>query len=101
MLGLFSTLSTLVSIVGAICFFAFPPLTYFCGAFSLLNSFIQLIFGEQKNLTTEISTAILGLIVALLVKGNILLYIAFMLCIGEIFTTIIGWILIAIMKNKY
>ena len=95
--NLIGFISTLTSIVGVIAFFckAFP-LLIFCAVISILNSFIQVIFGEQNNFTTEIATIILFGIISFFAKANIPIMISFGICIADVIMSVLGWISIFI-----
>lgn len=83
----------LASIVGIVCFYTgYKNITLICGSITLIDSFFQVISGEQNGLVTEIFTIIVGLIIALIFKIPIFACIALALCIATLLLTIIGWI---------
>lgn len=89
-----SIVSTLAAIVGIITYFINPTITIICGIISFINSLIQIFFGDQNNITTEIITIIIGLIAALIFDAPIFACICFALCIGEILLLLIGWLML-------
>ena len=87
-----NVLSTISSIVGTIFFFINIKVTIICAILAIIDSFIQVIFGDQNNLVTEILTVIVAVIVALIRDANIFHYAAFALCVVSAVFTVIGWI---------
>ena len=90
-------------LIGTIFFFSGNrSITYICAAITLLDSFIQVTIGEQKNFATELVTVIIGLIVGLITNIGIADGISISLCIGCLALAILGWSLqlIAYLKNK-
>ena len=94
-------IATLSSFVGIIFFFINIRVTTICAILLIIDSFIQVIFGEQKNLITETLTIIISIIVALIIRANILNIIAFALCLATALLSIIGWIHMLITVIKY
>ena len=101
MINLLSNISGIVSLIGSVFFFINPVVTIFCAVFSLINSYIQVVYGSQRNFTTEITTMIIGLIVALLAKLSIANTIAFSLCLADAVMFVIGWIGLIISYFKF
>lgn len=88
----FSVISTLASVVGCIFYFINPVITIFCGAITLINSFLQIVFADQNNFTTEIVTIIIAVVVALIIDTAIIPCISFALCIADLLMLVTGWI---------
>lgn len=101
MVNLLGFLSTLTSSVGIVFFFINPVVTLFCAVFSLLNSWIQVVFAEQNNLNTEVFTVIIACLVALIFNLNYLNTIAFAICIGDAVLSIVGWIAMFFTYKKF
>lgn len=89
---IFGVLSTIAAIVGVVFFFINPTVTIICAIISALNSLVQVIWGDQNNLNTEIATIVIGVIIALIADFSIFNTICFALCIVEALMTVIGWI---------
>ena len=93
-LNIFSIISNVFSIVGIICGFSgIYALLYIASGITLMNSFMQVIFGVQKNFITEIATIIVGVIISLIFKIPMLIAIAFALCFAELIMYILGIIM--------
>lgn len=97
-LNAFGFISGLLSIIGIILFFINPVFTIFCAAFSIIDSILQIFFGEQNNFSTEIFTIIIAVIIACIAKLSYINTISFALCICNALLWIIGWIFVA--NNK-
>lgn len=89
---IFANITTLSSIVGIVGFFFSPTITIVCAAISLINSIIQVIWGDQTNIGTEIATIFVGIIIALIFHLPIINTIAIALCIVEAIIGILGYI---------
>lgn len=91
----------LTSLAGIICFFTgHETITYFCAAFSLLHSFLNVVFGEQNGFGTEILTIIVGMIVAVVFKLDMLGVVAVAICIGTYAIFLLPLVLFAIFGAK-
>lgn len=100
--SIFHVLSILAAIIGIIFFFINPAITIVCAIISVLNSIIQVVFGGQNNLNTEIATIIIAVIIALIIDTSIINIICFALCAADILMLISGWIFMLIMyKRKF
>lgn len=98
---IFGFASTISSIVGVIAFFTDSfPLLLICAGISLINSLIQVIFGDQNNLSTEISTVIISLIISFFVKAQWYIVISLGLCVVESAVCVLGWVTMLIMTRK-
>ena len=91
----FNFVSSIASMIGIVCFFINPTITIICGILSLVNSILQVAFSDQNNLSTEITTIIIAIILALIIKTPIIPLIALFLCGVEILMLIISWIFIS------
>ena len=88
-------------VAGIICYFTgHETITYFCAAFSLLHSFLNVVFGDQNGLGTEILTALVGMVVAVMFKLDMLGVVAVALCIGSVAFLVVPYLLIAIFSAK-
>ena len=94
------TVGTISSFVGSIFFFININVTIICALILIVDSFIQVIFGEQNNLTTEVLTVIVAIIVALIIDANILHTIVFAMCIVTAVFSILGWVLMLISYKR-
>lgn len=91
----------LTSLTGIICFFTgHQIITLFCAAFSLLHSFLNVVFGEQNGFGTEILTIIVGMIVAVVFKLDMLGVVAVAICIGTYAVLLLPLVLFAIFGAK-
>ena len=86
-----SVLSIVLCIVGIVFFFINPIITVICGVFSALNSIIQILFGEQNGLTTEVITIAIAAVIAKITNSSTIIAICFGLCIIDLLFSIIGW----------
>ena len=83
--------STLASIAGIVFYFTgLQTYTIICAICTLIDSFLQIKFGEQNNLTTEIISIIIGIIIALFAKVNIIGCASVSLCIVNALMSILG-----------
>jgi hypothetical protein len=91
----------LVALVGIVCFFiGHETITLFCAAFSLLHSFLNVVFGDQNGFGTEILTIFIGMIVAVVFRLNMLNVVAVAICIGVYAILLIPLVLFAIFGRK-
>jgi hypothetical protein len=98
--GLF-VLVGILCFAGIICFFTgHETITYFCAAFSILHSFLNVVFGEQNGFGTEILTIIVGVIVAVVFHLDMLGVVAVAICIGSVAILIVPLVLFAIFGRK-
>lgn len=93
-------ISSLTSILGTIFYFFNPTVTIVCAILSILNSLIQVVFGDQNNLNTEIATIIIAAIVALFIKTSIFNFTCFAICAVDSLILIIGWIFMIFTYKK-
>lgn len=98
---IFGILSVVAAIVGVIFFFINPTVTIVCAVISILNSIIQVVCGDQNNLTTEIATIVIAIIIALIADISIFNTICFALCIVEALMTVIGWIFMLVAGRRF
>lgn len=96
----FQAISSIGSVVGIVFFFINPIITILCGVLSLLSSIINVTYGDQNNLSTEISTIIIASVVALFTNLNWLEFSTFLLCTAEIIVLIVGWLTNAFVSRK-
>lgn len=90
---LFSVAGMIAALFGTIFFFqGAQHIAYICAAITILDSFIQVIVGNQKNFATEILTVLIGLIIGIITKISIIDGISIALCIGCLLLSAIGWI---------
>ena len=95
------TIEFLASLAGIICFFTgHQTITLFCAAFSILHSFLNVVFGDQNNLGTEIFTIFVALIVAVVFKLDMLSVVAVAVCIGSVAFLLVPFLLVAIFGAK-
>lgn len=93
-------ISTIASIIGIIFFFINPTVTIICAVISALNSILQVAFGDQNNITTEIVTIIIAVIVALIIQKPIFPIICFAICIADAIMSVLGLISMFIFYKK-
>ena len=100
----FTTISGLISnlaaIVGVIFGFINPTVTIICAIIALIDSFLQITFGEQNNLVTEFLEIIIGLIVAWISGESWLLMTSYVVCMGTAIVWIVGIAAYFIIGNK-
>lgn len=89
----FRIMSAISSIVGVICYFINPVITIICGVVSLINSVVQITFGDQNNLSTEIFSVFIAVIISLIFDLPIFAFIGFILCVVEIIMAFLGWVM--------
>ena len=95
-------ISSISAIIGTVFWFINPTITIICAVISALNSIVQVCFGEQTNLVTEIATIIISAIIALIAKTPIFITICFGICITDAVMSILGWITMFVSyKNFY
>lgn len=95
------TIEFLTSLAGIICFFTgHQTITLFCAAFSILHSFLNVVFGDQNGFGTEILTIFIGMIVAVVFRLNMLNVVAVAICIGVYAILLIPLVLFAIFGRK-
>ena len=99
-ISILGAISTITSVIGIIFFFINPTVTIVCAAISALNSLLQITFGDQSNITTEIVTIIIAIIVALIIQKPIFPIICFALCLGDTLMSVLGWISMFIFYKK-
>ncbi len=101
------------SIVGIVVYFLKKPtqyldILYICAGIAIVHSILNVLFGEQNNLITEIITIVIAVGVAFFYNLDTKTMIALFICIGEIafvivfplFTLIIGGLMIPLSANK-
>lgn len=92
-------ISFVASVSGIICYFTgLFTITLICGLITLLDSAIQVFWGEQNNFVTEIITIIIGAMVALIFHLPFFACIFLFLCIGSAFMMLFGWISLLFMR---
>ena len=97
---IFSLLTAIISIIGIIFYFVNPTITTVCACFSIINSFIQIIYGNQKNFSTEFLTVIIAIIVSGIRDLSYWNTICFSLCIADVLSAILGWISLLILMFR-
>ncbi len=97
---IFSLSTTIISIIGIIFFFVNPTVTTVCACFSIINSFIQVIYGDQKNFSTEILTVIIAIIISGIAGISYWNTICLSLCIADVLLTVLGWISMVLLNAK-
>ena len=91
---IFQYISFVIAVIGIICYFNNTYfLTIICGFFTLIDSFIQVLWGDQNNFNTEIAFIVIAVVIALIFKLPLLPFIALILCITSVLFELIGWIL--------
>lgn len=100
-MSVISAVSIIASVVGIIFFLINPTVTVVCGILTFLNSIIQVIWGDQNNLSTEFITIIISIIIALIAKLSTFHVVCFALCLVETLMTIIGWIVMFVNIKKF
>lgn len=68
--------------------------TYFCAAFSLLHSFLNVVFGDQNDWSSELATMLIAVVISLIIKKQMLDIIAVALCIASVLFGLPGLILV-------
>ena len=102
MVGIIGFVSSISAIVGVVFWFINPTVTIVCALITIIDSIIQVIFGDQNNLTSEIATVIISAIISLIAKTPTFETICFGLCLVAAVFAIIGWISMLISyKNFY
>ena len=97
-LGFFSTFS---SAVGIIAFFTnSSTLLLICVSISLINSIVQVIWGQQNNLNTEIATVVIFFIISFFTKSPWYIIISFGLCLIEVIMWLLSLIGIIFLKRR-
>ena len=100
----FTTISGLISnlaaIVGVIFGFINPTVTIICAIIALIDSFLQITFGDQNNLGTEFLEIIIGLIVAWISGESWLVMTSYVICMGTAIVWIVGIATYFIIGNK-
>jgi hypothetical protein len=90
-----------VAIAGIVCFFTgHQTITFFCAAFSLLHSFLNVVFGEQNGFGTEILTVVVAIVVAVVFHLDMFGVVAVAICIGSVAIMIVPLLLFAIFGAK-
>lgn len=90
-----------VAAAGIICFFTgHETITYFCAAFSVIHSFLNVVFGDQNGFGTEIFTIIVAMIVAVVFHLDMLGVVAVAICIGVYAIFLIPLVLYALFGRK-
>lgn len=75
-----------VGIAGVVCYFlGADKILYICAALSLLHSVLNIRYGGQNNLATEVITVIVAALAALIFKLPYLRTICVFLCAAELF----------------
>lgn len=97
----FQILSVIGSVLGIVFFFINPIVTIICGAFSLVSSIINIIWGDQNNLGTEIFTIVVATVIFFFTETNWFEIVTFALCIVEVLLTIIGRIAMAFSSRRF
>lgn len=101
MMKIISFLGSLSSIIGIVAFFCNAPvITAICAGVTLIDSFLQVVFGDQNNFNTEIVTIIIGVIIGLVTDIGIVNGIAIALCFGCAIMTILGWGFVLFFQNR-
>ena len=94
-------IANIVAIAGIVCFFCgLRTVTVICAVITIIDSFIQIRWGDQNNFVTEIIAAIVGVFVALFTKTNIVHLISVVLCIWCIVALLFGWIYLIVITRK-
>ena len=89
----FGIISAISALVGVICYFINPVITIVCGVVSLINSVIQIAFGDQNNFGTEFFSIIVAVIISLIFDLPIFTFIGFILCVVEVIMAFLGWVM--------
>ena len=99
--NIISAISTIFAIAGIVCFFCgLRTITIICAVVTIIDSFVQIRWGDQNNFVTEIIAAIVGVFVALFTKTNIVHLISVALCIWCIVALLFGWIYLIVITRK-
>lgn len=93
-IALIMTITGLIaSVVGIIFFFrGNTDVTCVCAVLTIVDSVVQCIWGDQKNLVTEIAAVIIGAILSAFLPGGFLALASVALCIETVAFTVIGWL---------
>ena len=94
-------LEVIVAIAGIVCYFTGNVMiTYFCAAFSLLHSFLNVLFGDQNGFGSELLTILIGIAVAFIFKLNTLGVVSVAVCIGSVVFFLIPLLLVGAFSRK-
>ncbi len=63
-----------------------------CGCITLVNSLIQVLWGGQNNLNTEILTIIIGFIIASIFNLPVFPCVFLCLCVADVLLAVLGWL---------
>ena len=86
-------LSFAASVVGIVLFFGKgADLIVWFALFSLLSSLVNVVWGDQNNLNTEILTIIIGAVISSFTALTLLSGISIALCVGDVVMQIIGYV---------
>ena len=95
LVSLFGIASVITSAIGTVAFFTHSyTLLIVCAVISIADSLIQIIWGEQNNLNTEIATIVIFSVVSFFSNVKWIILVSFGLCISSLLITIVGWVLI-------
>lgn len=98
-------ISPIAALCGIIIFFGCDPAPSYriyvvmCAVITIINSFLQVKYGDQNSLTTEIITAIIGGIVGASTEAGIIYGISIALCIADLVMLVFGWLSIIFTKG--
>lgn len=96
-----AVLEFVAAVAGIICFFTgHQTITFFCAGFSLLHSFLNVVFGEQNGFGTEILTVIVAIVVSMVFHLDMFGVVAVAICIGSVAIMIVPLLLIAVFGRK-
>lgn len=89
--------AALVALVGIICFFSgYNTAAIICGVLTLVDSGIQIFWGDQNNIVTEVIAAVVGLLIGLFTDYSVLSCVAVCLCASTCLMSVLGLIGLAL-----
>lgn len=99
--NVFSVLDFIICVFGLIIIFFNPPIILFCAAFSLLNSYVQVIFSKQNNFNTEILTIVVAVVISFFIKTSWFIAVAFALCAADVLFSVIDYVFMIFTIRRY
>ena len=92
------------SIIGIISYFVFPAsfplIVLVCACICILHSILNVLFGGQNNLATEIITILIGVAVAYFFHFNMRNSICVAICVAELLFSVIPFLFLFLSLGK-
>lgn len=96
-----SVIAPIAATIGIITFFVeLSNITCICAVIVIIESFIQVVFSNQKGFFSEIAASAIGFIIALIANLDIVSIIAVSLCFENLIMTVAGIIMIVIVMKR-